>query len=353
MRASAGWSWLGFVALCVACGADKGHAGAAIEGSGGTSSAKGGATSSGGRPSSGGSSSTGGKSSSGGRSVAGSAGDDAGGEAGSAGAGGDAPVTPPTPTVCLPQATWGAGTRLALSTAGVDVLGGVTPDELSLVFMSDGHVWVSDRDSLAADFSPAQAVTESGDYFAQVTLSPDGLTLVGVRLDGTGFGQLTRAARGARFEGAPDESPFDSLYGAPAASYSNGPFADPVFSANGMHLFYCALELESNASVTLYDAREAGGIWPWGSPVLGALLYSSAGAFRRPTAISSDLRTLFYWDEAAHEARVTWRSRVDAAFSGSEALGAQKNAVPNRACDRLYYAAPGSAEDDLFVSERD
>jgi hypothetical protein len=351
MQRAVGWSSLALLALLVACGSEKVRVGpAAPGGSGGATS--GGASATTGGAKTGGVQGLGGAAS-GGSPAGGSAGENLGGEAGSGGEAGTTDVTPPTPTVCPQKASWGAGARLALSTADDDVLGGVTPDELSLVFQSGERVWVADRSSVDDDFTQPLPVVESEGYFAQATLSPDGLTLVGVRIDGTGFGALTRAARGEPFEGTPDELPFDALYGAPAASFSHGPFADPVFSADGAHLLYSALELDANDSVTVYDARGAEGLWPWGSPVAGVLLYAEAGAFRRPTALSSDQRTLFYWDEVAREARATWRRRLDEAFSGSESVGTRQNAMPNRGCDRLYYTAPGSAGDDLFVSDRD
>lgn len=350
MLSPARWSWLVLISLFAACSAKEERAAPLSRGgasSGGNASGSGGAAR-------GGAAHTGGVSSSGSGGANGGAGENAGGQAES-GAGGEAggpPANPPSPTVCTPNASWGAPQRLALSTAGNDVLGAVTPDELSIVWTTSGVVQYADRASLDAEFSAAQMIPASGEYFAQVTLSPDGLEFVGVRLDGTGFGVLTRAARGDAFAGLPDETPFEALYGAPAANYSNGPFGDPVFSADGAHLFYSALELDSNASATIYDARDAGGIWPWGTPLSGAFLYSEGGAFRRPTAVSSDLRTLFYWDELAGEARASFRPRLDAAFSGWESLGMRRNATPNRACDRLYYTAPGSLRDDLFVSEK-
>ena len=88
----------------------------------------------------------------------------------------------------------------------------------------------ADRSSADASFSSSRIIPESDEYFAQVTLSPDGLQLIGVRLDGAGFGVLQRAARGEAFQAMPDETPFESLYGAPAANLSNGPFADPVIT---------------------------------------------------------------------------------------------------------------------------
>ncbi|HWA77137.1 MAG TPA: hypothetical protein VG937_32600 [Polyangiaceae bacterium] len=346
--AASGWSWLVWFALFAACSAKEDHA---------APPSHGGATTTGGKAGASGGATRGGDSASGGAARGGSggtgeAGESAGGQAGAGGEAGAPLVTPPSPSVCTPKASWGAPERLELSTAGDDVLGGVTPDELSIVWMSGGEVHYADRDSVDGEFAAAQTIPKGDSYFAQVTLSPDGLALIGVRLDGAGFGVLTRAARADAFQGEPDESPFEALYGAPAANFSNGPFADPVISANGAHLFYSALELESNASASIYDSRGSDGIWPWGTPLSGALLYSEGGAFRRPTGVASDLRTLFYWDELAGEARLSFRPRLDAAFSGWESLGMRRNALPNRACDRLYYAAPGSAGDDLFVSKK-
>lgn len=347
---ASGRSWFALFALFVACSAKDDHAAPPSQAgasSGGRTAATGGAFGSAGRA---GNFGTGGttKGGSGGSTEAG---ENAGGDAGAGGEAGATVVTT-SPTVCVPKASWGAPERLGLSTAADDVLGAVTPDELSIAWMSGGEVHYADRDSADVEFSGEHIIPESDVYFAQVTLSPSGLDLIGVRLDGTGFGVLTRSARGEAFQGEPDEAPFEALYGAPAANLSNGPFADPVVSENGAHLFYSALELDSNASASIYDARGSDGTWPWGTALAGALLHSQEGAFRRPTGVASDLRTLFYWDELAGEARLSFRPRLDAAFSGWESLGMRRNVTPNRACDRLYYAAPGSAGDDLFVSKR-
>jgi hypothetical protein len=312
----------------------------------------------GGAPARGGESTRGGVGLDAGRSGAGEAGapSDAGGSAANAGEGGaagGAGPAPSVPPVCAPSARFGAAQRLAISTAGDDELGSITPDELTIAWVAENKAYVADRTVADAAFGEPIPVQGGSDYFARVATSPDGLQLVGVRIDGASFGLLTRTARGRAFDGAPDESGFGSLYSAELARYSEGPFADPLFDATGRRLLYSALDPESDGVATIYESNFTAGSLPWGVAVQGPLLFAVDGAFRRPSGLSSDARTLFYWDEVTMEARAAWRPSRDRAFASSESLGDRRGAAPNAACDRIYFSLIDGAARDLFFADRE
>jgi hypothetical protein len=258
------------------------------------------------------------------------------------------------PSICKTAAVWGAPTRLTLSTAVDDLLLSVTPDELSILWFAGEELRLAERPSRSAAFGSATPIDGGADYFAGATLSPDGLTLLGVRRDGSGFGELHRTTRAAAFSGVLDQAPFTALYEAPGAQRANGPFADPVFGADGLLLLYSALDEGSDGVSSIFAATRLGAedAWPWGTPVAGSPLQAIAGQFRHPTALSADALALFYWDDADGVERVAWRRRQSAAFGHVESLGDRKNAVPSADCQRLYFSAPGSGGSDVFVVEQ-
>lgn len=276
---------------------------------------------------------------------AGAAGDvSVGGEGGS--------VSEPTPPLCSPEQTWGAGERLPISGVGDDQLAGVSGDELSIAWFADGELRYADRASKGADFGAPVTVAPGEGYFGGATLNGDGLALIAVRKDGKSFGLLRRSSRSEAFAGSFDEAPFVNIAAAPGSFRARGPFGDPILSPNGLSLFYSNLDAELDGVPSVYESMRLGArdAWPFGAPVEGELLFASVGSFRRPSAISADKRTLFYADEAAHESRAAFRSFASGPFETWVALGERSHAVPNAACDRLYYSAPGTQGIDLFVT---
>jgi len=291
----------------------------------------------------------GGATSSGGRndSEAGAAGHaNEGGEAGS--------PSEPSPSLCDPLQSWGGAQRIDVSSFGADVLAGISGDERCIAWLADGLLFYAERPSSSADFGSPVPIPASDAYFAGATLSPDGLSIIGVRKDGKTFGELRRAKRSDPFEGDFNEAPFVALAAAPGSFRADGPFADPVLGADGLSLWFSALDAESDQVPSIYVATRLGvqSLWPFGEPLTSELLYAEAGKFRRPSGLSADARTLFYWDEVASEQRAAFRPFVSAPFDRYVSLDNRSRAVPNAACDRLYYSAPGTQGVDLFVEKR-
>jgi hypothetical protein len=287
-------------------------------------------------------------SASGGAESAGTPGAGAPNDAGAGGLGSE-----PEPFVCPPERVWSHAERLEVSTAGSDELVGICADELCIAWFADGALRFAERRSPSADFASPVSIDAGEDYFGGAALSSDGLSIIAVRNDGKAFGLLRRASRSAPFQGVPDEMPFTEIAAAPSTFRALGPFGDPVLSPNGLRLLFSDLDPSSDATPSIYEATRLGArdAWSFGDPVLGEFLLSDSGRFRRPSALSADERTLFYWDEVANVGRAAFRSFVGAQFESSVSLGARSHAVPTPACDRLYYSAPGAQGIDLFVEK--
>jgi hypothetical protein len=260
--------------------------------------------------------------------------------------------------VCTPAATWGPGTLLPISTAGLDRFGAITPDELTIAWMTPtdsgttGTVYYADRDTVSAPFGTPTALPSAAGYFSfgQVALSPDGLMLVVVRADGQGFGACSRSSRPATF-GSPDETAFNQV----DLNHADMPdpgvaLADPVFAQDGTSLFFTETAPTTVNPIVSVDL--VAGLWTHFTMVTSASsLAVSSGKLRRPTGLSSDRRTLFFYDEVASLERGAWRDSANGQFSTFADVGALMGAQPNRACTRLYYSAQGATSVDLFYAD--
>ena len=88
-------------------------------------------------------------------------------------------------------------------------------------------------------------------------------------------------------------------------------------------------------SVTSSDL--VGGSWTNRDTIVAGALQVSGTYLRRPTGISSDRLTLFFYDEVASIERAIWRTTATGTFTQAEDVGPLLYAQPNAACTRLYY----------------
>jgi hypothetical protein len=282
-------------------------------------------------------------------------GDSSTGEAGGDDSGGPS-GPPPPPAGCKTTATWGAGTLLDVSTGSDDVLDSVTPDELSIAWTAVNGgtktIHYGDRSTTAASFVgqslPAGLFTND-----RVALSFDGLRLLVIDADGQGFSQLTRASRGDAFNpdadaGVSPASNYDNFAGRLKAGQSYG---DPVLAADDGVFYYSVYGGSADAGApTIYRTARllVTDAWPAGAPLASSTGLLPQGALRRrPTGLSSDQQTLFFWDEVTGTERAAWISAAGA-FDSFVDLGTRSMAAPNASCSALYYSAQGSSSIDLF-----
>jgi hypothetical protein len=271
-------------------------------------------------------------------------------------AGPDAYSPPPPGALCSPTATWQTGTVLSVSTSSDDDLDAVTPDELSIVWTvgsgATATIEYADRASNTVDFGTPQTLAAGSYLTDRAAISYDGLRLVVVNADGQGFTELTRTAQTAPGNtfGSPTTTSYANLNGTLAAGLS---FDDPVLSADD-NAFYYSVYGSSGATATVYRAARLLPTDPFstGSALTKSTVLAAQGSLRcRPTAISSDEQTLFFWDEITSSEKAAWIDESTGAFDDLVVdLGTKAWAAPDTACDRLYYSAEGAASIDLFVS---
>lgn len=350
-------------------GAGAGAAGAATAGAGGEPSnagAAGAGTGAGAGGGVSGNAGAGGSAGTGGVGDAGAAG--AAGDSGAAGEGGAPPVlTGGTGGIdaggsagsapfgaCADGDTYAAGVSESVSTEDADTLAAITPDERTLLFFKgtdETHtLFVADRDSATASWSTPVEIPAALGPFAldRVALESNGLVLGVLRSDRTAFVELRRDARGAAFAAGTMGTFANLSQGLP----DGATLADPVVGESDATMFFSVIA--PGVTTTLHTSIRFNptAVWPSRSPVNVAELAASGSARKRPTGLSGDGRTLFYWDETAAKTRRAVRGPgALATFDTFTDLGTQQAVQPAASCKRIYYSAPGATTLDLFHAD--
>lgn len=274
-----------------------------------------------------------------------------GGDAGDAlgDAGADADAEPPPfdagPPLCATTLTLGATERLDVSTPGDDLLGGVTPDELTLVWTSGvaGAVTVhwADRATASAPFVGGAGVAGA---FAldRVAVTEDGLGVVAIAEGGRTFVKLARAARGEAFV---ETTTFE--FANLEASLGDGErFSDPVLARGDLVLVHSRVGPSVVSPVRLATRLQQGSAFDAAAVLEMPELRAVGDARRRPTGVSADFRTLFFRDGVDGAAKAGFFAGT-VAFERVVSLGARDGVVPNAACTALFFSAAASSL-DLF-----
>ena len=240
---------------------------------------------------------------------------DAGADDASQEAANDDGPTPPPP-LCAPGAAWSDGTPLAIST-GADQFGAVTPDERTLVWTTTAPGGVAtieyaDRSDPAVPFAnPVPLVLSGIDVVAgPIAITPDGLRLALEAADTTFF-TLTRPDRTSPFGSTVDTTEFAALNGEISASEAVVELGDPVYGADGLTFVYSRFPVGGAQSIaTIFEAtRDGADPWSDGIPLNGDPIQETGDEVRRrPSGISADTLTLFYWDDAAGGEMMAWRT---------------------------------------------
>jgi hypothetical protein len=253
-------------------------------------------------------------------------------------AAGGPPIFPPA--TCALNATWSSPLPVAgLAGSANDSLLSLTPDELNLALLRGDVLYVAHRDRVSAAFELGSPIAVPVGWTAAqgAALSADGKRLILVSdPDQNRLGELSRTSRTATFSGAVDVSSFVDLN--QDAEFTGRVYASPTLSQTDDRLFFnSALQ---QTSTVVVSSRTADG-WSRPKRLVTSVLDSSDGKRRLPTGVSSDARTLFYFNEesAAQEAR--WRTSTldDTPLYDIQSLGKRRGASANFACDRLYSAS--------------
>ncbi|CAN5210434.1 hypothetical protein BH09MYX1_BH09MYX1_12470 [soil metagenome] len=264
------------------------------------------------------------------------------------------------PAVCAQPMSFGAGAAVPnVSTPQTDHFGAITADELTIAWMNAaGTVLYAERTKPTEPFGATKSLAV-GFALDRVALSADGLTMIGVLTDRSTFAQVKRNARTDAFALPLDSTPFKFLNMPNGGTEDGGAdagstVADPVLSADGK-VFYFSL-LGGPPETVAESLRLGGSFYPSPRVLKQTDLVSAGAKHRRPTGLSVDGRTLFFWDESTSTERAAFRESVTIPgkldFTTFVTLGAFPGAQPSQTCGRLYFESPGSGGVDLFVADR-
>jgi hypothetical protein len=286
-------------------------------------------------------------------------GNDAGGALGTAGQGasGEGTAGAPAPwmepehePVCGLSSGLRNPSKLAISSADVDQLGGISADELVLAWtvVSGEQVTLhyAQRADVDAEFAAPEALVIPAAPDA-VSLSADGLRLVYVNADRKGFSQLVRTAADLPFE-LVDSKDFALIEESTALFAADEYVGDPVLAPDDLSFLYSRYGAGRRTTLLVTKRFSSYAPWPEGStlPVAPSLEATEAGR-QRPTGISVDLETLFLWDAVASTQRVATLAHDTRTYELSLDLGDARGAAPNSACSRVFYDSAG----DLWTAD--
>lgn len=274
--------------------------------------------------------------------VAEGAGGEPSGQAGQAYELAGAPSLPPA-GACAPDLMLeeNVGVDVSVPADGDATLLSMTPDELSVAFSTGRDaelaLYVADRDSTDDSFTPELVVVPSGYEAASgVALSSDGLRLLLVSSDHSAFGELSRSARRLAFDGDPDTAPYARLNALkPMSGRSLG---WPVLSSDGRHLYFLSYFGQGLINQAGLDQD---GVFDFGVTIDEFTLGGQEGAYKLPSALSADERTIFVFDQASQHMLALFRSRPDAPFYDPLDLGERRGMAANLDCSRLYSSDGG------------
>ena len=164
-----------------------------------------------------------------------------------------------------------------------------------------------------------------------VSLASDGRRLILVMNDHSGFGELSRAARGEAFLGDADVTAFARLNALKAMSGHS--LGWPVLSHEGLDLYFVSY---FGSAIVNQSHLSADGVFDIGTEIDQFTLGGKEGEYKLPSGISSDQRAIFFFDQATSHAMARFRSRDGGPFYDPLDLGERHGATPNRDCSRVY-----------------
>jgi hypothetical protein len=245
------------------------------------------------------------------------------------------------PGVCDPAMKLGEPESRDVGVPGATLLA-LTPDELGVAFTTGAEpsltLYVADRASLQYDFVELQVSIPDG-YHAStgVSLSSDGLALVLVRDDNSGFAELTRQARNEAFGTAPSEARFAKINALkPMSGRSVG---WPVLSSDGRALYFVSY---FGQAWVKQSELGADGTFSIGVEIDEFTLGGKAGQYKLISGLATDQRAIFFVDEATQHAMALFRSRPGSPFYEPLDLGARQGVAPNEDCTRIYSTVDGN-----------
>lgn len=268
--------------------------------------------------------------------------------------GGGVPADPP---LCAKGATWGAATSLGIIGTVGPLVPAVTPDELTVAWTTDtgGVVTVRYADRAALGDAFVVPVVLVGSYaFDRVAISPDGLRLVLVASNRRSFVERLRSSRTDVFA-ADATGQMQNIDDEASMMPAGELLGDPVFGPSDRSFYYSRFGGGRTRTIHASFRLFGSDTWPVGQALsANAGLDAVGGQRRRPSAVSADGQTLFFFDETTSTQKAGWTALAPDDFGSFEDLGSRVHAMPNAACTRLVFATQvdGGAGAGVSVAPR-
>ncbi len=244
--------------------------------------------------------------------------------------------------VCSPTANW-IKPKLVDVNAQQD-FGSITPDETTIAWIEGNKLYWADRKTGGDPWGNANKATVVGLASTAVALSADGLRAIVVIDNGKNFGEIVRATKADGFTADPDPTMFSSIGFALSESPPGSKLDDPVLAKDGNHLYFTLYMPNSTTSMRASSRGESTAKWTLGTPIVQPELALSGAQLRKPTGISTDRLTLFYWDQVDGAEHAAFRFTESDDFTIFVNLGTLSGGQVDATCNRLYYATPATFE---------
>jgi hypothetical protein len=257
-----------------------------------------------------------------------------------AGDAGDGAVAPTWQ--CSPTTTW--INPKAVGVSGTSVFGAITADETTVAWITNKTLHWADRKTTSDPWGSEATVSMQSLATTRLAISASGLRVIVVVASGKNLGEVTRASKADAFVGPPDST----LYQPIAFALSEAPVGsrvdDPVLAQDEAHLYFTLDFPNASSSIRESSLGDGGTTWALGTALAQPELAPQTGSLRRPTGISSDRLTLFYWDEVDNAEHAAFRTSDADDFSVFVGLGAKPGAQVDGTCTRIYYGVPAGFE---------
>jgi len=259
-------------------------------------------------------------------------------------------IAPPdsVPWACPPPNGFEPLAAQPLAT-GAGWLIGMTPDEMVAVWGTYGpagaRYYTAERGHTAYGFGDKVALSTND---LPLALSPDGLRLTLVTLNGETLREASRDALGEDFD-AEGEGPYAELNDELARTGDR--LIALTVSPDDLHVAYVTYDAMQNKSKLWVSARTTNSMpFDVGEALSACETEGQENVARYPASFSPDSLTLFYYDDVRQTARAAYRRTTTSPFQWFVDLPTEHYVTVNADCSRAYLSA-AERNDAVFGAE--